>query len=285
MIFKSFFVFTGTLLSAVSILMLFITWDDIGIESKHGRVLALIIILIFSTILSIIYIFIYNKRTLWQNGSGKINVCYSDIMKKAFPKYSCKERIVVIPVNTCFDTIVDIDIASVDKPIVSPNTLHGKWIIKMKDLGITQEMLQEKIEKYISQNNIKPENLLSKDKKTRGNRLSYKKGTIVRIKGEKQVTFFLLALSEFDGENNAHCSEDEFVACIKNLIDFYNTKGQGVDMFLPIMGTNLSRIGFSHEQSLNKISLLFKLYSNKIHGNVTIIVYNKDKDKVSISNI
>ena len=55
-------------------------------------------------------------------------------------------------------------------------------------------------------------------------------------------------------------------------------------MFLPLMGTNLSRVDLSHKDALNKIVALFKLYNDQIHGEVNIVVYDKDKDKVSISD-
>lgn len=58
---------------------------------------------------------------IWENASGKVSVRYDDIMKIAFPKKYKKNKIVVIPVNTCFDTQVDEDIARCDKPLVLNN--------------------------------------------------------------------------------------------------------------------------------------------------------------------
>lgn len=73
---------------------------------------------------------VYFKRTktIWESPSGKIKVCYSDIMKDGFDKRNKEEKLFVIPVNSCFDTIVDEDISTCSKPLVSPNSLHGRWI-------------------------------------------------------------------------------------------------------------------------------------------------------------
>ena len=68
------------------------------------------------------------------------------------------------------------------------------------------------------------------------------------------------------------------------LIDFYNTHSQGFEIFVPLMGTNLSRVGLSHHESLDIIKNLFLLYKDSIHGTVNVVAYNKEKDKVSIFN-
>ena len=52
-------------------------------------------------------------------------------------------------------------------------------------------------------------------------------------------------------------------------------------MFLPLMGTGSSRVDITHEQSLEIIKSSV-LASEKINGSVNIVVYNGDKDKVSI---
>ena len=64
-------------------------------------------------------------------------------MKVAFPRRNKKNRIVVIPVNTSFDTIVDEDITSVDKPLISPISLHGQWIKRILKSSKTLEQLDK----------------------------------------------------------------------------------------------------------------------------------------------
>jgi hypothetical protein len=70
---------------------------------------------------------------------------------------------------------------------------------------------------------------------------------------------------------------------IKALIEFYNQHGQGHELIVPLMGTNLSRAGLTHDDSLRIITSLFQLYGNKIHGNVRIVINKKDKDKATIN--
>lgn len=53
---------------------------------------------------------------------------------------------------------------------------------------------------------------------------------------------------------------------------------------IPLMGTNFSRAGLTHEDSLRVIASMFQLYGDKVHGDVSIIIYKGDKDKVSLGS-
>ena len=276
---------SGVIFSMIAILQSFISWGDMGIDNICYRIIILIVIVIISLITTSIYtLYAKNSRIVWKCGSRKIILRYSDIIKQGFRKKIKKEQIIVIPVNTCFDTIVDYDLAKSSKPLISPNTIHGQWIKEMEKIGVYREEIDERIKKYIKEKNIKPTRVLSSEIKKQGNLLSYDYGTIVPIKVKEKVTFYLLALSEFDENNNAQCSIEDFINCIEKFVKFYNKNGQGFEVYLPLMGTNLSRIGMSHEESLHKTKSILELYNNHIYGEVNIVVYYKDKDKVSIFN-
>jgi hypothetical protein len=274
---------SGALFSMIAIVLSFVSWDDIEIKNMCNRIGILVGIIVLSLLISAVYIiFVKNSRVVWQCGNGKIVLAYSDIIKEGFAKKIKDERIVVIPVNTCFDTIIDYDVSLVEKPIVSPNTIHGQWLTSMNNIGISQDELNQRIKEYIKQKGIQSTYELTRNVKKRGNLLSYERGTVVPVKVREKVTFFLLALSEFDDNNKGQCSKDEFVDCIKKLIEFYNNHGQGFELYLPLMGTNLSRVGMSHSEALHKIRAIIELYNDRIHGMINIIVYNKDKEMVSI---
>lgn len=127
----------GTFASILSLFFLFWTWDDIRITSKQYKCVIIILLCVLALILAILWTCIFKRtKTIWESPSGKIKVCYSDIMKDGFDKRNKEEKLFVIPVNSCFDTIVDEDISTCSKPLVSPNSLHGRWIKTMvnKDL-------------------------------------------------------------------------------------------------------------------------------------------------------
>ena len=203
-------------------------------------------------------------------------------MKEGFDKRNKEEKLFVIPVNSCFDTIVDEDISSCSKPLVSPNSLHGRWIKAMVNNGFTIEDIDSKIHKCLEMQKLVPKRIISDEDKERGKREVYDLGTVAMIRGKNNCTFLLLAISEFDKDNIAHTSVDDLELCIKSLVNFYDQHGQGHSLVIPLMGTNLSRAGLSHNDSLRVITSLFQLYGDKIHGEIDVVIYKGDKDKVTL---
>lgn len=136
----------GTFASILSLFFLFWTWDDIRITSTQYKCVIIILLCVLALILAILWTCIFKRtKTIWESPSGKIKVCYSDIMKDGFDKRNKEEKLFVIPVNSCFDTIVDEDISTCSKPLVSPNLLHGRWIKTMVNKGFTIEEIDNKI--------------------------------------------------------------------------------------------------------------------------------------------
>lgn len=184
----------------------------------------------------------------------------------------------VIPVNTCFDTIIG-------DGIVSAKTIHGKWIKNMNENGIDTARLDEIIEQNIHKQSLQPVGLHSKAEKPKGKQVHFSQGSVLPVEGSKGLTYYLLALSEFDENLNAQCSKENFVSCIQSLISFYDRNGQGNPIYLPLMGTGLSRVNLSQEESLSIIVNMLKLNRDKIHGEVSVVVFSKEKSLVSIHNI
>lgn len=282
-IFNTAFKIASFLFGLVSIILVFITWDEFGLDGIKCRIFLFIVIAIISFVFAVLYIvFLKRSRTIWKKGNRKLKISYGDLLKKAFPFRKSAKKIVVIPVNTAFDMIVDEDIEKVCKPLVSPKTIHGQWVKKIILKGSTVENINKRVNDYFALCNKSPVKTLSETEKRRGNRACYEKGTIAVLNGEKDVTYFLLALSEFDKDNKAHTSKNDLIDCIKKLIEFYDSHGQGYKLYLPIMGTGMSRTDLSHDEALNIIVNMFELHNDQIHGKVNIIIFKNDKGKVSI---
>lgn len=280
---KTALAFSSASFSVLSIILSFITWEEMGVTNIFVKMLIFVLIIIMALIGSTLWISVFKrKRLLWTTGDGRVTVCYSDIMKLSFPKKKTVKKIVVIPVNTCFDTIVDENISLYDKPLVSPTTVHGLWIKNMVKHGFNINDIDIAIDKSISLRGINPVKELSRQEKKRGKLKCYENGTIAIVEGKNNVEFFLLALSEFDENNKAQSSKDEVIKSLRSLLEFYDVNGQGYQMYITLMGTGRSRAGLTHHDSLQTITSLFSLYSEKIHGDINIVIYKKDRDKVSI---
>ena len=280
---KTWFIFMGSIFSLLSVILSFVSWEDVGINKTCNKIIIFVIIVASTLVVATIWLCVFRRENMiWENASGKVTVRYDDIMKIAFPKKYKKNKIVVIPVNTCFDTQVDEDIARCDKPLVSPKTIHGRWIKNMIASGVSKEIIDSRIDEYMNLKGINPIRELSREEKKRGKTKCYANGTIVAMEGQNGITYFLLALSEFDENNRAQSSKESIVDCLKKLLSFYDGNGQGFEIYITLMGTGLSRSGMSHEEALQTIKSVFQLYSDSIHGEFNIVIYHKDKEKVSI---
>jgi len=51
---------------------------------------------------------------------------------------------------------------------------------------------------------------------------------------------------------------------------------------MPLMGTGTSRAKLTHKQSLKLIKSGIFTFEEKINGQINIIVFHKDRDKISI---
>lgn len=271
----------GGFATVVTILSVFVAWEDFHVQNSYMKMVCLVAILFLLSLTAIGYSCNpYRKRVICQSLSGNIVVRYADLLKEGFDLRRKQEKLYVIPVNSSFDTVVDEDISLCRKPLISPNTLHGKWIKKMSENKKGPQYINDAICACLSkQKKIPRETLQDKEY---GKKEVYDLGTVAVVKGVGKNNFLLLALTDLDENNKAHVSIENLAKAIKSLIDFYDECGQGYELVVPLMGTNFSRTGLTHGDSLKIISAMFQIYKNKIHGDVSIVIHKTDRDKVSI---
>lgn len=227
------------------------------------------------------YVYRKNEAIIWEKGTGKIEATYGDLFEiaKGASVTDDGERFVVIPVNTAFDTIVD-DTGDYKKPLVSKNTLHGRWLTQCNDYGLTVDEIDNQISDWLK--DIKPERLISKELKTRGNLVEYPTGTIVPVKGKYGTTFLLAALSTFNENNNAYAGRTEVKRTIESIISYCDQRGQQKPVYIPVMGTGLSRANLLNEEAFRLTKYVLLCFTNCIHEKMTIVVYKKLKESVAI---
>ena len=110
-------------------------------------------------------------------------------------------------------------------------------------------------------------------------------GSIARIRGRNGVTFFLLALTEFDKDCKAHCDKHQYVECLLKLFEYYDAHGQGMNLYLYPMGTNMARTGLSKKEALEAVIMLTKISKEHLKSKTTIIVDKRCKNEISINDI
>lgn len=69
------------------------------------------------------------------------------------------------------------------------------------------------------------------------------------------------------------------------LFEYYDKHGQGKELYLYTMGTSMSRTGLSREEALQSIILLSEISKNLLKTKTAIIVDNKCKNELSITDL
>jgi hypothetical protein len=196
-------------------------------------------------------IFKFNRK-LFSHSKNHIYLEVDDIMSLAFNKKErIKDKVVVIPFDK--DYHLNVTKCCDDNVEVSSNTLHGKWILKMIKNRVSFKEIVNKIKKESTSSQI---------------------GKIIKYPFGNEV-FYLVALSEFDENNNAHCNKQDITKCVENILDEYNKTGQGVDLYIPLLGTGMSRAGLSLKESVDLILECCKKNEGKIQGDIHLVIYKK----------
>lgn len=220
-------------------------------------------------------------ETIWERGQAKLCVKYGDILsigkKRRFFRCSTRNKLIVIPVNSHFDTIVED--STVPNPLVSVKTIHGNWLnLYEAEKNMSPAEIQNAIYEFLDAKGIQ----YQADSNKRGSQRKYPTGTCAIMNGTNNVNYVLWALSDFNQVNVAHATKESVISSLVLLLDFVNTQSQGDECYIPLAGTGMSRTSLSHKESLHTILSTIDLYREKLVGIVNVVIYNGDKSKVSI---
>lgn len=277
-IFNRFTFVVSIVFALLSGIQMFIDWDNIGIDDIKNKIAVLLGILMICAIISIVWGMVFaNKIAIYSKDDVEIEVRYGDLMKIAFPKKKKNDKIVVIAVNRCFDMVVSQD-------LIYEGSVHGQFIKRYVHNESERAGLEANIKKSLSDFGYKPVRLKRSDKRY-GNLDRYPLGSIARINGENGVTFFLLALTEFDKDCKAHCNKHQYVECMLKPFEYYDSHGQGMEMFLYPMGTGMARTGLSKKETLEATLMLTELSKEHLKSKTTIVVDKRCKNEISITDL
>lgn len=261
---------SGYIYTVISVILTFWSWEQIGITNGCYKAMILFGVIPLSALLALVILRFTNKLIVLERGNAAIILRYGDLHSIAFPKKKNQKRIVLISMNTHYDTIVN-------NRVVSETSVHGQWISWMKAEGIEPDELNRRIKLAAAEQNIFP----VRTEKKEGNTEAYPKGTIIEIE-HKNTRYFLLALSEFDDNLNAQTDRDQIIDVVKGICDYYDKHGCGQPMFTPLIGTGLSRANISEHDSIMIMKSLFQLYSDKIHNELNIVINKKYRNRISL---
>ena len=213
---------------------------------------------------------------LWKRGSDLTEVIFGDLFRFGFENRSERKNILVIPVNTAFDTKVTRRLEGEYYPLVSENTLHGQWITRMSKSGANWDDIDKRIEESLYRLGFVPKN---EEIKSKGKRKIYPKGSVAIVEMEK-AAFFLIAIADFNEQNSASSCPKDIEHALDVLIEVYDRQGQGYDMYLPLIGTGRSRSGLSMREAYELITGKIIENKNRIHGRVHLVLRPEDRNDI-----
>ena len=234
--------------------------------------------------LAFIFIAIYAEFCIRQvavmdiDASHTVYVQYGNVFSDSVICNPKERRNIVIPVNRCFDTLVDDD-------LISATTLHGKAMQQLyKKKYYTPSSLNFAIQQSLLINDCYVEEVVSRYEKRSGNLKRFPVGSVAEISCSSVCMFFFLALSTFDVKLKANTTMEDYCLALVRLLHFLDERAQGYPIVIPLIGTHLSRANISPHDSLEYLLTLLRVNKGLLHSDVHVIVSDKLKEKVTISN-
>lgn len=271
-----------TLLSLVGVVALFVPFDTL-IGNSYAlpcKIVAISIWLFVIYIITHIIVFGFfrvkakftRKVLITSLNKGKnLYVIFGDLLDNTITVQEETSNI-VIPFNRCFDT-------RVDNSLISAKSLHGQIVNKLINSGkYSEETLHQKIEESLSrpwQDHYVPEIV---DKKIGYNK-RYPVGAVARVDGIHNERYLCFGLSKFNQET-AETTKREYVEAVEHLTERIADLSQGYPVYMPLIGTGLSRTSADSKLALNIILIMIDLNRQNICSDIYIVVNPKLKESL-----
>lgn len=181
-----------------------------------------------------------------------VDLISGDLISLSLNKKLCKSfKISVIPVDD--DFTMKLSSKGDESPLISKDSIHGKFIDRMDKLGFTSNKVKLHTE-YID----------------KGNEFKIGKFTYT------QTEFWFVPISHLGKRNKAESSFDIVAKAIDAIIDEYDITGQGYPLYMPILGTGRSRVFKTNEEAINFIVKRISAKSSHLNGTIHIVIYKKE---------
>lgn len=277
--------FTATIFAVLGFVGMFVSFEscfpvDMKFINKLTISIAILLVIWTISILLVAYYIIHKKqyKFLEVSNGHTVYVQYGDLFSENEISNNNNRRIIIIPVNTCFDTIIDDD-------LITSNSVHG---IAMKDLYQSGLYTVDTLNNAIQQNLIKQgqkSKTLKRENKRSGNLECYPVGSVAEIKGIHEVMYFFVALSTLDKELHANTSNEDYVLSLIRLLEYCNKRSQKYSVLLPLIGAGAADTGKTEREILEYITKLIKTNRNLINCDVHIVVRENGKDSIPLTDL
>ena len=183
-----------------------------------------------------------NKSTeegiIWKKGSASLSWRVADLFRFGFGNRKKKRNLVVVPVDCGFKTHVTQSYETTGPAGVSEESVHGQWLSRMALSGVGEKELAQRLKAELNGAAFETDVVSP----------AFPIGTVAAIETQRAV-YLLLAVSEFDEKGVARSAPEYVESAIRGLLTYYTEKGQGADLYLPLIGTGLSKTGLTNGEA------------------------------------
>jgi hypothetical protein len=199
------------------------------------------------------------SRLLWRSGPNSVSVAAGDIFNKGiFDSYSPR-ALAVVPVDTSFSVSLANGLEVGDPFLVSPNSIHGKFLRAVYATSCMEDELRRRIDDSLDRAGLH-----------RDSRGRCPLGSIAVI-DDGCVSYCLLAIAEHDFYGNTQSAKADIEKAIDSLVLFYDRRGFGYPLLIPLVGTGRSRSGMSYQESFELILSVLMRNKKHIQGDVIVV--------------
>lgn len=263
----------------LSLLATFINITDIYksnnlINHIFKVIITFLVIYILSFVCALLYYYFKRRVIYLKYNRFKVSGTYGNILD-----YIGASKVnLIVPVNSCFDT-------KIDDSVISTNSLHGKVIKFLYDNNlVSQTELDKKIKRSLREQNISSVNIgndVKKGGKSVGNYNRYPIGSTAFV-DIGDVRYHFIALSIIENNKNAITSDQDYLIVLNAIVDNCFRNSNGNPIYIPLVGSGLSKLNYNHQQQLEFMVKYFMLRRTKLISDVEIVIRKEDRDKISI---
>lgn len=220
--------------------------------------------LILIASLTFAYNYLRDEKKIQIKDGAEVRVFKGDLFDDKIEK---ELGVIVIPVNTCFDMDAG--------DLISSESVHGQFIEKFEKDWDLKRKVTDALEGVGHRTIIRNGQNVN----------SYPLGTTIKIKHEGR-TFFLLAFTEFDENDRAKCSPDEYCQIFFKLLKFADGKVQHNPLSMPVMGSRFARLPTNDQTMLIGLMIsMIKLAGTKNPFKINIVVSYEDSKNIVFPHI
>ena len=282
MIKQSFKISCKNFLSILSLLSLLATFINISDFYKSSNLLNHIFKVIITFL--VIYLLIFGCTLLYYRFKRRViyfkynKFVVSGTYGNILDYIGASKVNLIVPVNSCFDT-------KIDDSVISANSLHGQVIKFLYDNNlVSQSDLDKKIKRSLKEQNISSVNISNNVKqggKSVGNYNRYPIGSTAFV-DISNVRYHFIALSIIENNKNAKTSDQDYLVVLNAIVDNCFRNSNGNPIYLPLVGSGLSKLNYNHQQQLEFMVKYFMLRKTKLISDVEIVIRKEDGDTISI---